>query len=104
MSMYSEKVMDHFQNPRNVGEIESPDGIRQVASRCAGSPRFALDTEADSMHSYFHKVCLIQVSAGGRHFAGPVWRRVSGPRPGIPGLRPALPRCAGIRPGNRWLF
>ncbi len=24
--MYNEKVMDHFMNPRNVGEIENPDG------------------------------------------------------------------------------
>ncbi len=30
--------------------------------------RFALDTEADSMHSYFHKVCLIQLSADDEHF------------------------------------
>jgi len=25
--MYTEKVMDHFQNPRNVGEIENADGV-----------------------------------------------------------------------------
>ncbi len=31
---YSEKVLDHFQNPRNVGEIENPDGVGQ-----AGNPK-----------------------------------------------------------------
>ncbi|MCQ2559625.1 MAG: iron-sulfur cluster assembly scaffold protein, partial [Clostridia bacterium] len=25
--MYTEKVMDHFENPRNVGEIENADGV-----------------------------------------------------------------------------
>ena len=34
--MYSEKVMDHFANPRNVGEIENPDGVGQVGNPSCG--------------------------------------------------------------------
>ena len=34
--MYSEKVMDHFMNPRNVGEIENPDGIGEVGNPTCG--------------------------------------------------------------------
>ena len=29
--MYSEKVMDHFNNPRNVGELEQPSGVGTLA-------------------------------------------------------------------------
>ncbi len=33
---YSKKVMDHFMNPRNVGEIESPDGYGKVGNPVCG--------------------------------------------------------------------
>ena len=35
-SLYSERVMEHFQNPRNVGEMESPDGIGHVGNPVCG--------------------------------------------------------------------
>lgn len=34
--MYSDKVMEHFKNPRNVGEIENPDGIGEVGNPKCG--------------------------------------------------------------------
>jgi nitrogen fixation NifU-like protein len=35
-SLYSEKVMEHFKNPRNVGEMENPDGVGRVGNPVCG--------------------------------------------------------------------
>jgi len=45
---YTEKVMDHFRNPRNVGTIENPDGTATVGSLACGDAltfQFKLDAE-----------------------------------------------------------
>ncbi len=35
-SLYSEKVMEHFMNPRNLGDMENPDGIGHVGNAVCG--------------------------------------------------------------------
>ena len=36
MPVYSEKVMEHFMNPHNVGEIEDPDGVGEIGNPVCG--------------------------------------------------------------------
>ncbi len=35
-SLYSDKVLDHFHNPRNMGEIKNPDGVAKVGNPVCG--------------------------------------------------------------------
>ena len=44
--MYSEKVMDHFNNPRNMGELENPSGVGTVGNaKCGDIMRMYLDID-----------------------------------------------------------
>ena len=48
--MYSEKVMDHFKNPRNVGEIENASGVGTVGNaKCGDIMRIFLDIDGDGI-------------------------------------------------------
>ena len=48
--MYSEKVMDHFSNPRNVGEIENASGVGTVGNaKCGDIMRVYLDIDDDQV-------------------------------------------------------
>lgn len=47
---YSEKVMDHFMNPRNVGEIENASGVGTVGNaKCGDIMRIYLDVDDDGI-------------------------------------------------------
>ena len=44
--MYTEKVMDHFEHPRNVGELENPSGMGTVGNaKCGDIMRIYLDID-----------------------------------------------------------
>ena len=46
--LYSEKVMDHFMNPRNVGKIEDADGIGEVGNaKCGDIMKIYLKVDDD---------------------------------------------------------
>ena len=47
--MYTEKVMDHFEHPRNVGELENPSGVGTVGNpKCGDIMRIYLDIDEDT--------------------------------------------------------
>ena len=46
--LYSDKVMDHFEHPRNVGEIEHADGVGQVGNpKCGDIMKMYLKIDGD---------------------------------------------------------
>ncbi|MEG1858338.1 MAG: Fe-S cluster assembly scaffold protein NifU [Pseudoflavonifractor sp.] len=46
--MYSEKVMDHFSNPRNVGEVENPNAVGQVGNpKCGDIMKMTMHIDGD---------------------------------------------------------
>lgn len=48
MALYSEKVMDHFRNPRNVGKLEDADGVGEVGNaRCGDIMKIYIKVEND---------------------------------------------------------
>lgn len=50
MALYSEKVMDHFRNPRNVGIIEDADGVGEVGNaQCGDIMKIYLKIEGDTI-------------------------------------------------------
>ena len=50
MALYTEKVMDHFRNPRNVGVIENADGVGDVGNaKCGDIMKIYLKIENDTI-------------------------------------------------------
>ena len=50
MALYSEKVMDHFMHPRNVGSIENADGVGEVGNaKCGDIMKIYLKIENDTI-------------------------------------------------------
>ena len=50
MALYSEKVMDHFRNPRNVGVIENADGVGEVGNaKCGDIMKMYLKIDDDTI-------------------------------------------------------
>lgn len=79
-------MLDHL----NPIWVDTTVGVEEVAAAARSAGWLALDTEADSLHSYFHKTCLAQVTADDRNFVidplamdqgdlGPLWALVEDP-------------------------
>ncbi len=66
--MYTDKVMDHFSNPRNIGEIEDADGVGEVGNPvCGDMMSFYINVQNDKISNIKYKtfgcVAAIAVSS-----------------------------------------
>ena len=69
--MYSEKVMDHFQHPRNVGEIENASGVGTVGNaKCGDIMRMYLDIDDNGII----RECKFKTSAAALLWQPAVWQ------------------------------
>ena len=62
--------MESLQTPdsERYVYVRELGAMKTLVERIAGTETVAVDTEADSLHNYFEKVCLIQLSLGGEHY------------------------------------
>ncbi|MFH1176105.1 MAG: HRDC domain-containing protein [Acidobacteriota bacterium] len=68
--------------------VENANEVAELCLAARSASSIALDTEADSLHSYHHKLCLIQLSFDERHFV------IDPLAVGRPGLEPLAELCA----------
>ena len=62
MALYSEKVMDHFRNPRNVGIIENADGVGEVGNaKCGDIMKIYLKIENDVIEDVKYLAAAVQL-------------------------------------------
>jgi ribonuclease D len=64
------KEIDSLNTPQSVNYVYVRDraAMEALIERVGAAERVGLDTEADSLHNYFEKVCLIQLSLGDEHY------------------------------------
>ncbi len=64
------KEIESLRMPESEGYIyiQEPAALERLIQRIRRDEKVAVDTEADSLHNYFEKVCLVQLSLGGEHF------------------------------------
>ncbi len=64
MPVYSEKVMDHFTNPRNVGEIENPDGVGEEGNPvCGDMMTFHIKVKDNRLEDVKFKTLVVELQS-----------------------------------------